>query len=140
MAQLFPISLPEWVIAVYSLFDTDINQADSWKLNALHDWRRFSLHHYRINSFTYTKFNQDNNNCLSFKIHRDWRCNVAVMKRSNASFTELGFLLIKAGLLDARMHLIEGWNFADSLALCRKRGPVVADWKMQRRPFYFKLN
>lgn len=56
------------------------------------------------------------------------------MKR-NASLTELGFLLIKAGLLDAPVHLIGGWNFADSLALCRKRGPMAADWKMRERPF-----
>lgn len=62
------------------------------------------------------------------------------MKR-NASLTELGFLLIKAGLLDAPVHLIGGWNFADSLALCRKRGPVAADWKMHQPPpftFYTK--
>lgn len=58
---------------------------------------------------------------------------VAVMKR-DASLTELGFLLIKAGLLDAPVHLIGGWNFADSLALCGKRGPVAADWKIRGRP------
>lgn len=55
------------------------------------------------------------------------------MKRA-ASLTELGFLLIKAGLLDAPVHLIGGWNFADSLALCWKRGPVATDWKMRERP------
>lgn len=147
MVLLFPISLPEWVIAVYSLFDSDINQAYSWKLNAWHDWRAFLL--CTPSSFRWIRkiamvIFENNlhvlhdpfpNSTWQIIVHlRAWRCNVAVMKR-NASLTELGFLLIKAGLLDASVHLIGGWNFADSLALCGKRGLVTVDGKIRRSPF-----